>query len=481
MFIRNRQGKVKNQCVAFGLVQPGRSRHIHMRTIAALLFIFMCGWAESQAVPGQPFSVKSSKGLRLKIYQDRDLAFIHAQLMIIYPDEKVNPAIPYLTMQNLFYGNLGVSSTELLDILERLGNDYVVEHRPDFFLLKINFLPDKIPLFLRFLKTLYQYKPFTDEGTGSFNQQKRDSIAEERFKDSIENYWRYFYNRKDWKSVIAQQLAYNHLFPGHLLGSTLVTPELIKGVALDHIRAFYVRSYRLENSVLVMKGSIDMPPLVFGLIEHTFGMFERAMPNIVMAGKLKINRESRVIIFNVESEESPTLFWYEAIPTASDRDPLQPLILNNILFGYPTGRIFANPQFANFSQSRLKTELINHHGVSVILNTVRLGYGDIEKFIMLVQRERRKLRIRSVDRQEYVNTLSSIYGRLKVNTQDFQNEVNLGIMDIEYKTNNATLAGFNQAVDNIDSDVIVVVGNARLIQSNLTVIKPKIIDFKLPH
>ena len=128
----------------------------------------------------------------------------------------------------------------------------------------------------------------------------------------------------------------------------------------------------------------------------------------------------------------------------------------------------------------METQMENHLGLTVICNTIRLRYGEARNFIVLVDRERKKLRGQEVDRIEYLNTLSNIYGRLEVNTQYFENDISLEIMKAEYYAQKVTLASLNQTVDHSNQEVIVIVGNAKLILDDLSLIpsmKVEIIDF----
>jgi hypothetical protein len=128
----------------------------------------------------------------------------------------------------------------------------------------------------------------------------------------------------------------------------------------------------------------------------------------------------------------------------------------------------------------LNTEIINHNTVSLICNIIRLRYSDIEQFILLAQREKKKLGIMRVSRRELLNTVTNFIGLLKVKTQDFENEVNIEKMKIQYNPlQQVTLAGLSRFTDGKDNLVIVIVGNASLIKRYLTILRPQVqvIDF----
>ena len=436
------------------------------------------------AEPSSPevSSFTSKKGLRLKVLKSEHIPFIHAQLIIYYKEKVKNPAVPYLTLLNIFDRNLKGNDTQLLSILKKLGNDYQVEHRPDFLLFKINFLPDKMLLFIRFLRSLYSYKPFLElnSSSGSYVDEKQKLNTQTKFKDSITNYWNYFFRRPDWKTRIAYQIAYHHWFPSAAIGQTLITPDLLKDVTLDRLRSFYDDTYKLSNSLLIIKGNIEQPALLNGHIESIFASFKKNPPRKLVEEKLTPNSKNKIIVFNTKNDDSPTMFWFQAVPTYNDRNPLPSLVLNNILFTYPTGRIFFNSRSYNINIFRMDTQMENHQGLTVICNTIQLRYVDIGKFLVSVEKERKKLRAQQIDRREFLKTLSNIYGRLEVNTQYFENDINLEIIKAEYYAQKVTLASLNKKDDYSNEEVIVIVGNADLIRADLGIIPSRnieVIDF----
>lgn len=455
-----------------------------MVTVTISLYLLFPVSLAAQPSDPEPDFFTSTKGLRLKVLKSDHIPFIHAQLVIYYSEKVKNPAIPYLTLLNIFDGNLKGNDTHLLSILKKLGNDYQVEHRPDFLLFKINFLPDKILLFLRFLKALYSYRPFLElnAAAGSYVDEKQKLNTETRFKDSITNYWNYFFRQGGWKTRIAYQIAYHHWFPSAIMGQTLITPDSLKNVTLDQLRSFYKRTYLLSNSLLIIKGNIEQPGILHGHIERIFASFKKQPPRVPIVEELTINSNNKIIVFNTQNDDTPTMFWFQAVPTYNNRKPLASLVLNNILFTYPTGRLFFNSRAFNINIFRMDTQMENHQGLTVICNTIRLRYVDIRNFILLVEKERKKLRVQEVDRIEYLKTLSNIYGRLEVNTQYFENDISLEIINIkaEFYAKKISLASLNKKVDHSNQELVVIVGNAKLILADLGPLasrKVEVIDF----
>lgn len=443
-------------------------------------------WGSTTGIPILALEPPASKlqsftldeGLRVKVFHAPQMRHIHAQLLIHYHDDPGNPAIPYLTAMNIFDKKVTRYVTSLQGMLRKMGNDFEVENRSDFLRFKINFLPDKMPQFIKFLKALYNYRPLTSSTPDltTYSDRRRVRTIEQNFKDSVDYYWKHFFQQKDWEKQIATQLAYQHFFPKSVLGRTFINPTWLKNVTLAQLRKFYRKTYVLPNSLLVLKGNIPRPVMVYGRIRVEFGSFKKAKPIPIPEENISINNNKKLIIFNVEGETYPTIYWFEAISTFNQKNPLTSLILNNILFAYPTGRLFldAGKRNININSLKLETEMINHRTVSVICNTIRLRIKDMERFLQMADREKKKLKATPVERKEFLNILSSIFGRIRVNTRDVENDVNIEIMKIKYQTPKVTLAGIDQTSDSSDNTVIVMVGSARVILDALPLLRDKV-------
>ncbi|MCP5045842.1 MAG: insulinase family protein, partial [bacterium] len=381
MYIRNRTSNKQT---------AGRRRRHYFYALLLIPLLLAPAILEAR---NEAFDYKISKGLKLKILRNSEVPFIRAHLVINYMNTPENPAIPYLTILNIFGRGIKKPDTALLDTLRKLGNDYEVEYRPDFLWFKINFLPDKIPLFIRFLRNLYGYKPFleTDSRTTASYIKKRREDTRLRFTDSRSNYWKRFFKQKDWKRQIAYQLAYKHFFSGSQLGRTLITPQHVGAVKLRDLVNFYRQTYQLPNSLLVLKGDIANPLVVYGLLQRAFNSFKQQKPRIYPGEKFALHNSKKIIIFDTDNAGPPTLTWFEPIPTSKTRKPLLfNVILNNLLFGYPAGPMLS----FNRQLRKIETQLVKHTRVSVISNTIRLRYRDIEKFINRAEREKKNIRNR---------------------------------------------------------------------------------------
>jgi len=423
----------------------------------------------------------SAKGLSIKILKSNAIGFIHAEILIFYPD-KINPAISYLTVENMFNPDIHNTTPNLLSVLKRMGNDFQIEHRVDYLKISLNFLPGRISLFTQFLDELFRYKSF----------------GLKRYNDSISNYRRHFMRKSEWEKAMARQYAYSHLFPDHALGNTVIDADSLLKINLAQIRSFYRNTFRLGNSLLLLKGDLN-PHITFGMIEKDLKSFKKAEKQETLAEELKVIDNRKIIVLDVASNESPTIFWFQAIPSLGGNNHMLWTVMNNILFNYPIGVVYKRAALYGIRNIRkIETEVINHYQVSVLCNTIKINYSDIERFIMLVDSETRKLTKRKIDRKEYLDSLNFFLGQAKVNSSNFNHDVQMeikkSILNLEEKNiaispnifQKVTLDNLNRFIGNFKfmarngnhirrPEIIVITGNARLIKGYLNILKPDFI------
>ncbi|MFC2155820.1 insulinase family protein [Acidobacteriota bacterium] len=430
------------------------------------LSIFVCPLKANQDI----YSTSGAQDIKIKIINVPNMDFVHAELAIFYKNSNVNPAIRHLTTLNIFNEDVNQGGSGLLSTLRKLGNDFEVFNRQDYLLLKINFLRDKLPIFGQFLKGLYSYKAFSLK----------------KFTYSVSNFRNLFFKHDDWKRETAFQVAYQKLFPDQPLGNALIVPGSVTKINLAQIRSFYQRTYTLSNSLLIIKGNLKTG-IVLGSINRVFKQLKKQeIKKRYLKEKLKINGGREVIIYHINSSSPPEIYWFETIPPLNRKNHIPLRVLNDMLFSQPTGRLSRVNNGVRFS--RVHTEVLNHEEVSVICNNVRINFSNIEKFILFVDTEKRKLK--NINRREYLDVKNYFCGRLKVNSRKVENDVELERDFSLFKSEESRLLSSfvrisqqvtYESLSSVSQDLaggtIVIVGNANLIVRHLSTLKPKIIRY----
>lgn len=431
------------------------------------------------------FSFVTSKGLTIKVLQDNDMPFIHAQLRIFLDGSTQNYtslAISQLTVMNMFDRELNSPASSLLDMLQRQGNDYQVEQNPEYVKISMNFLPDRLAAFPKLLKEIFNYQ--------SFHLKK--------FNQSKENFWSLFSKNRDWKKEMAFLLAYQQIIGNFYFNRGFLFQEFIGKVNLAQLRSFLLKTFRPDNALLIIKGKIN-PYFILGMIEKDL---PQPPPRPAQAKKeeITINASRKVFILNVNSTELPAIYWFDAAPAASDANYLPYFIGNFTLFGFPGGRIYQSEK-NDFLMAgyKVNTEIYFLKNFTVFCNYLRLNYNDLENFLLLVDQERRKFAVRPIERKEYLDVLNFYIGRAQVETSRFDYDLQ-GEIDRFYARSAAVPpprigpelfqeVGINRVMQAMDEQmgyrhksgsrekgIVVLIGNAALILNNLKILKPDTIE-----
>jgi len=434
------------------------------------------------------YSFTTSKGLAVKVLQDNDLPFIHAQLLIRLGGSTQNYsslAISQLVIMNMFERELNVPPSNLLDLLQRQGNDFTVEQNPEHVKISMNFLPDRLAAFPKLLKEIFNYQSFHLK----------------RFNDSKERFWSIFTRNRDWKKEFALLLAYQQLVGNFYFSQGFMLQEYLNRINLAQLRSFLLKTYRPDNALLILKGKIN-PYFILGMIERDLPP-SPPQPAKARKDEVIVNDGRRIFILNVNSPDLPMVYWFDTAPAAAEANFLPYVIGNFALFGFPNGRIYQSEknQF-QMGGYKVNTDTFSFANFTLFCNYLRLNYGDLENFLLLVDQERKKFSSRPIERKEYLDALNFYIGRAQVDTSrfdhDLQGEINrfqgLGAGSYaarigtelfqEVSLNRVTQVmdeqmGFRHKAGSRDKGIVVLVGNADLILNSLRFLKTEALELSM--
>jgi len=415
-------------------------------------------------IQGQIVEQTTSKGFRVSLIKDPSLLFIHAELAIYYSDIS-NSIIPYLTIMNIFDDQTNNPRTGLRNSLFKMGNDFEIDYKIDHLIIKVNFLRSDIKQFMNFLKGLYAYRDFSLK----------------KFNYSIRNFWDLFKKRKAWKQIIATQIAFANLFKQDHAGKFLISERNLKRLNLSYIRSFFKNNYILANSFLTLRGDIK-PYFVFGLIEKVFKNFKNRKANYEKFKYDRFRNDRKVIIVDIRENITPCIYWINPASPPDKKIHYQSIIINNILFGYPFGRISRGISGSGIKNFNISNEVHNHRNISILCNKIEINYKYMGKFIFIADNMVNRFGINRLSRKEYYETKA-----MKKITESFANNTtkdkgkilksNL-LKNISYED---FLKTTSESFDTIHANrnkkkgIIIIFGNAKIIKRYLRDITPEII------
>jgi len=450
--------------------------------------LFFLGGSRELASETRLFSFTTSKGLVVKVLQDNDMPFIHAQLLIYLDGSSQNYtslAISHLTTMNMFARELNSPSSNLMNMLERQGNDFQVEQNPEYVKISMNFLPDRLAAFPKLLKEIFYYQSFHLK---KFNQSKG-------------KFWSLFAKNRDWKKEMAFLLAYQQMVGNFFFSQGLLHQGILNRINLAQLRSFLLKTFRPDNALLILKGKIN-PYFILGMIEKDLPQ-PSPQPAKDKKEEITINANRKIFVLNVNSVEQPAVYWFDMAPAVTDVSYLSYVIGNFALFGFPGGRIYQSEK-NQFSMAgyKVNTETYFLKKFTVFCNYLHLKYNDLENFLLLVDQERRKFVVRPIERKEYLDALNFHIGRAQVETCHFDYDLQ-GEIDRFHSQGARSLAlpinpqlfqevSLNRVMQVIeeqmgsrhrsggrDKGIVVLVGNANLILNNLKLLKTEALELSV--
>lgn len=453
--------------------------------LGGMLFLLAAG--RGLGAETRLFSFTTSKGMAVKVLQDNDLPFIHAQLLI-YLDGSVQNytslGIAQLTVMNMFERALNSPPSTLMGMLQRQGNDFQVEQNPEYVKISMNFLPDRLASFSKLLKEIFTYQ--------SFHLNK--------FNLSKEKFWPLFMKDRDWKKEVAMLLAYQQLIGNFYFSQGFLLQDILNGINMAQLRSFLLRTFRPDNALLILKGKIN-PYFILGMIEKDL---LQPPPRQAKARKeeIQLNAGRRVFILNVNSPDLPMVYWFDTAPPAADPAYLPYAIGNHVLFGFPGGRIYQSErnQFL-MGAYKVNTEAVFLKDFTLFCNYLRLNYNDLENFLLLIEQERKRFAVRPIERKEYLDAMNFYVGKALVGTSRFDHDLQVEIDRFPVRGaaplprpgpelfQEVSLGRVQQALDeqmgsrhkagNREKGIIVLIGNANLIVNSLKLLKTEALELSM--
>jgi len=454
-----------------------------LRPRSIIILIFILAIIFPANIPGQALEQTTSKGLRTNLIKDPSLMFIHAEIVIYY-SEISDPAVPYLTLMNIFDAQINNPQSGLLNILFKMGNDVEIDYKLDHLIIKINFLPADVNQFVNFLKSLYNYRGFSLK----------------KFNYSIKNFWDLFTKKNEWKRIIAAQIAFNRLFNQDHPEQFLLPGKKLGRLNLSHIRSFHKKNYTLPNSYLTVQGDIN-PYVLFGLIEKAFRNFKNLKASYSQFRYDHYKSDRKVIIVDDGSNGNPIIYWIDPLPPSDNIDHHHNRIINNILFGYPLGRISRSASSSGIKNFNISWVIHHHRNISVVCKKIRVGYRDIEKFIMIADNAISKLGVGRISRKEYLDSYNYVFQKERIDSDNYEmkagekiarsfsgkkvKESKTGqknpLKELSYEDFSRILSdpsGSYNVNRNKKKGIIIIFGNPSLVKKYLRNIKPEIIKIR---
>ncbi len=423
-------------------------------------------------------------GIKLHIISDKKALYFHSEILVRFQETR-NTSISYLTFLNLFNEKVVSSRSSLLSLLFKMGNDFELIYNVDHIVIRGNFLKDRVPIFIQFLKKL----------SGGVN------FSLKNFSYSLKNFKDLFISDKNRRKIIASQIALREIFSKSAPTKEFILSEVsLKKINLSQIRSFYKKNFILPNLSVAIRGNIN-PYIFLGLTEKAFKNFNRYPIKPKFKPDRELTTKRKIIIVNIgKASRRPEIFWFIPVPPKGTEEYNIMEISNNILFGYPFGTVFRVASKYGIRNIRSSRSFCDFQNISFICNRISLNrYSDLRKFFFIANNSFRKLLPGRISKKEYLSSYNNIYLAKMIASDSFDyiakdfikrdllrsNQFPLQRLK-KRKRDDLSYVSFNKYIEvnsgkgvffkRIHKGVIVIIGNSTAILRNLNIKNAEVIN-----
>lgn len=424
-------------------------------------------------------------GFKVHLIDNDKIDFLHAELIILYNSNKIEPVIPYITVMTAFTDSRQPKSA-IAKALKTLGNDYKLEFNGDYFILKLNFLRRKFPEFIKFLSVLF----------------KTNSLYEKDLKYEKQKIIRnYKYNEKFQKKM-ALFAAYKFMFKAKSLGNNFFTMYQLEKTNINRVIVHYKGTFTPANSRLFIMGKINKNRT----IRYITNMLKSVPKGFKNTNTIEINHSTKhpnPIILNIHNLRFPTILYLKVAESQRKGDYISNIIINDILFRqYPIEEVLRETiRYRLKKRFPSNTEILKHRGFIVINNSFKINYNLIKRFLFLLKNDIKIIKTNILNRRNYKIALNFYYGKKKIETGNYNNIINNELetflfsfkkpsyvkninerghllLKIKYELNQAKREFLSNKSVFSDREVIVIIGDLDMIIKYYPEIKGVIVDIE---
>jgi zinc protease len=321
-----------------------------------------------------------SNQLRVVSVTRENAAFISLQL-IVHAGESLSPdklpGTATFVASLLGRGTQTRSVADVEEFVESIGGTLTVSVTQDDVFLTFHFLEEYLDSALGLLGQIL-LQP-------NFSQREIDYVKFTTTYDLLAK-------EKDPDFAAHRQL-YRLLFQNHTYAKFAFSSEVIKSWNPDSLLDFFGRYYRPNNAEIVLSGSLNLNGATRKISQYLNLWQPRDLPAAAVE-PLKLPGKDRVCLVDVPQARDCMIYMGTVLPTPRIPERFDLAVLNQLLGGTPTSRLFMNLReskaFANFAYSQ--TDFFKAGGVFLVRARVRpdvvgLAVQEIQKEIRALIKE----------------------------------------------------------------------------------------------
>jgi zinc protease len=346
-----------------------------------------------------------TNGLGVAVIHREGLPLISIKMIIFAgesPSLRELPGMATLTANMLSRGVLYLTSSEIEETIESLGGSFSTHTYPDYSVFSFTFLEEYLDDALDLLSKMMLRPTF--------------------LRREIENIKRIMYYDLQEKNknpeFVAKRNLNRLLFRKHPYKKSTFNEDALKNLNQRGLISFYDRYYRPNNSLVVITGNLNLQ-IAIRKVSRYFSTWQRKELEHPSLPALQPYDKEKICLIDLPDAKDATIYLGNIVPPLSSQDVFPFIVLNQVLGGTHTSRLFMNLReskgYAYYAFSEL--DFFKNCSVFLVKAKVRpeVTYASIKEMLQEIE----KITKEKIPSSEIEQAKSYLIGNFPLQIQTF--------------------------------------------------------------
>ena len=268
-------------------------------------------------------------GLTLWVIQQDNLPVTRIEVVIFAgesssPDEL--PGMATLAAHMFSRGASNLSASQIEEEIDSVGGSFSTTVHPDYALFSFMFLEEYLDQSLDLLSRML-LQP-------SFLRREIDTIKRNMYYDLVE--------QSSSPDFLAKRQMLRILFANHPYQKSTFNEEVIKNLTQKDLVSFFYNNYRPNNTHIILTSNLDLETASIKVQRYLQRWQKREMRPAQPLSPESNKKKIRVCFIDNRKAKEATLYLGNVVIPATNPDIFPLLVMNQVLGGTPTSRLFLN-------------------------------------------------------------------------------------------------------------------------------------------
>jgi predicted Zn-dependent peptidase len=222
-------------------------------------------------------------------------------------------------------GTQSRTAADIEGIVESIGGTFSVSTNQDYVLVSFHFFPEYLDQALDLISQMLLQPNFT-----------KSEIDYVKFATTYD-----LLGRERNLEFVANRHLFRLLFKNHPYEKFAFSSDVIKNWNLNALLDFFDRYYRPNNAHLIITGNLNLNTVTRKVSHYLNTWQPRELPPMPLQ-TVKPPDKDRLCLIDVPQAKDCVIYFGTAFPSPGTQDRFALMVLNQILGGTPTSRLFMN-------------------------------------------------------------------------------------------------------------------------------------------